>query len=168
MPKAVTAETLLNGYVSRSDCILLVNPPVEETRYAWLRWNQPLDLLKIGAYLQGYVGCNVALLDFMKPDARGKVVQQRLPGARQYRIIGGERYPMRRYGLPYNELTKWVIKQRAAGARLPTQVWITSLCSYWFQSVAQVCREARQALPDAQIVLIGSYARLMPSHAANN
>jgi hypothetical protein len=167
MPKAVTAETLLNEYVSRSDCILLVNPPVEETRYAWLRWNQPLDLLKIGTYLQRHVGCNVELLDFMKADARGKVMQQRLPGARQYRIIGDERYPMRRYGLPYSELTKWVVKQRAAGTELPTQVWITSLCSYWFQSVAQVCREVRQALPDAQIVLIGSYARLMPGHAAN-
>jgi hypothetical protein len=103
----------------------------------------------------------------MKPDLRGKVVQQRLPGARQERVVGGERYPMRRYGLPYNELTKWVVKRRSAGAKLPTQVWITSLCSYWFQSVAQVCREARQALPDAQVVLIGSYAQLMPKHAAD-
>src|SRR5439155_14775821 len=59
------------------------------------------------------------------------------------------------------------VKQRAAGAKLPTQVWITSLCSYWFQSVAQICREARQALPDAQIVLIGSYAQYMTGHAAN-
>jgi hypothetical protein len=167
MPKAVTAETLLSKHVSHSDHILLVNPPVEETRYAWLRWNQPLDLLKIGGYLKQHVGCDVALLDFMKPDLRGKVMQQRLPGARQERIVGGERYPMRRYGLPYNELTKWVVKRRSAGAKLPTQVWITSLCSYWFQSVAQVCREARQALPDAQVVLIGSYAQFMPKHAAD-
>jgi hypothetical protein len=50
---------------------------------------------------------------------------------------------------------------------MPTQIWITSLCSYWFQSVAQVCREARQALPEAQIVLIGNYAQLMPHHAAD-
>ena len=162
MPDSITAKTLLNRYVSPSDCILLVNPPVEETRYAWLRWNQPLDLLKIGGYLKSHVGCNVELLDFMKPDTRGKVVYQRLPGARQDRIVGGERYPMRRYGLPYSEFTKWVVKQRAAGAKLPTQVWITSLCSYWFQSVAQICREARQALPDAQIILIGSYAQYMP------
>ena len=45
MPDNITAKTLLNRYVSPSDCVLLVNPPVEETRYAWLRWNQPLDLL---------------------------------------------------------------------------------------------------------------------------
>lgn len=167
MPEVITARTLLNRCVSPSDCILLVNPPVEETRYAWLRWNQPLDLLKVGAYLQRHVGCDVALLDFMKPDPRGKVVQQRLPGARQDRIVGDERYPMRRYGLPYSEFTKWVVdRQRVADTKLPTQVWITSLCSYWFQSVAQICREARQALPDAQIVLIGSYAHFMPNHAA--
>lgn len=109
MPKVITAKTLMNKCVSHSDCILLVNPPVEETRYAWLRWNQPLELLKIGAYLKQRVGCNVELLDFMKPDARGKVMQQRLPGARQERIVGGEHYPMRRYGLPYRELTKWVV-----------------------------------------------------------
>jgi hypothetical protein len=167
MPKAITAKTFMNKCVSRSDCILLVNPPVEETRYAWLRWNQPLDLLKIGGYLKQRVGCNVELLDFMKSDTRGRVIQQRLPGARQECIVGGERYPMRRYGLPYSELTKWVVKRRSAGAKLPTQVWVTSLCSYWFQSVAQVCREVRQALPDAQIVLIGSCAQFMPSHAAN-
>lgn len=166
MPKTVTARTLLNKRMSRSDCILLVNPPVEETRYAWLRWNQPLDLLKVGGYLMQHVGCDVELLDFMKPDSRGQVVQQRLPGARQDRIVGGERYPMRRYGLPYSELTTWVVNRKSAGARLPTQVWITSLCSYWFQSVAQVCREARQALPDTKIVLIGNYAQLMPKHAA--
>lgn len=167
MLKTVTAGTLLNKYISQADCLLLINPPVEETRYAWLRWNQPLDLLKVGGYVRQHVGCDIALLDFMKPDAKGKVVHQRLPGARQNRIVGNERYPMRRYGLPYNELTKWVVKRKSAGARLPTQVWITSLCSYWFQSIAQVCREAKAALPDAQIVLIGSYAQLMPGHAAN-
>ena len=58
MPDNITAKTLLNRYVSPSDGILLVNPPVEETRYAWLRWNQPLDLLKIGGYLKSHVGCS--------------------------------------------------------------------------------------------------------------
>ena len=167
MPRTITAKNLLNKRVSRSDCILLVNPPVEETRYAWLRWNQPLDLLKIGGYLKESIGCEVELLDFMKPDSKGKVLQQRLPGSRQYRNIGNERYPMRRYGLPYNALTDWVVKRKAASAKLPTQVWITSLCSYWFQSIAQVCREARQALPDAQVVLTGSYAQLMSHHATD-
>jgi hypothetical protein len=47
----------------------------------------------------------------------------------------------------------------------PTQVWITSLCSYWHGSVAEVCRLVRQALPEAEIVLVGQYARLMPKHA---
>ena len=167
MPEIITAKTLLNQYVSRVDYILLINPPVEETRYAWLRWNQPLDLLKIGGHLKENLGCDVALLDFMKPDARGKVLQQRLPGSRQTRMVGDESYPMRRYGLPYSELTQWVAKQKSAGAKLPTQVWITSLCSYWFQSVAQVCREVRQALPDVQTVLIGNYPRLMTRHVGN-
>src|SRR5205823_3245638 len=55
--------------------------------------------------------------------------------------------------------------QNEAG-KTPTQVWIGSLCSYWYESVAQVCRVVRQALPESKIVLLGQYARLMTKHAA--
>src|SRR5262249_7602863 len=145
--------------------ILLVNPPVEATRYSWIRWNQPLDLLKIGAFLQREVGCSVNLLDFMKPDRTGKVPQQWLKGDNQYRMVAGERFPMHRFGLPYSAITQWILKRRASRLRLPTQIWITSLCSFWFASVAQLCRVAKDALPDAEIILLGQYPRLMPDHA---
>ena len=49
MAKQISAKTLLAKHVTRKDRILLLNPPVEETRYNWIRWNQPVDLLKIGS-----------------------------------------------------------------------------------------------------------------------
>ena len=49
MTASLTAES--SGRLSAKDRILLVNPPVEETRYSWIRWNQPLDLLKIASFL---------------------------------------------------------------------------------------------------------------------
>jgi hypothetical protein len=52
MAKTITAKKLLAKHVTRGDRVLLVNPPVEETRYSWLRWNQPLDLLTLGAHLK--------------------------------------------------------------------------------------------------------------------
>jgi len=55
MGKIVTANALVSKHVRRKDRILLVNPPVEDTRYSWLRWNQPLDLLKLGGYLRSEV-----------------------------------------------------------------------------------------------------------------
>jgi hypothetical protein len=143
-----------------------LNPPVEETRYSWLRWNQPLDLLKIASRLRSQVECSVGLLDCMKPDDHGKVTEEWLPRDRRYYSVKGERYPMRRFGMSYGEIAKHLTSLGHDGKRRPTQVWVTSLCSYWYESVAEVCRIIRQTLPDATIVLLGQYARLMPQHAA--
>ena len=166
MARTVTAKKLLTKHVARADRVLLVNPPVEETRYSWLRWNQPLDLLTLGAYLKDKVGCSVELFDCMKPNKDGDVPEEWLPRDRRYYTVQGERYPMRRYGLSCNGLVDLVHQWKARNpGSLPTQVWITSLCSYWYETVAEMCRVVRQALPDTQIVLIGQYPRLMPDHA---
>jgi hypothetical protein len=165
MAKAITAATLLRKHVTRKDRVLLVNPPVEETRYSWLRWNQPLDLLKLGPYLRSQIGCRVQLLDCMKPDKDGKVPDEWLPRDRRYSTVGGMRYPMRRFGRPHGSISQWLASRRAESQKDPTQVWITSLCSYWFESVAETCRVVKQTLPDATIVLLGQYPRLMTEHA---
>src|SRR5688572_2022222 len=106
MAKIITAPTLFSKHVSRRDRVLLLNPPVEETRYSWLRWNQPLDLLKIGAWLRERVECEVRLLDCMKPDADGQVNNDLLPRSRRSRVVGNTKYPMRRFGIPHEELVR--------------------------------------------------------------
>src|SRR5438128_1197111 len=111
MSKTLTAQSLVRK-LRRKDRVLLINPPVEETRYSWVRWNQPLDLLKIGAYLRSEVGCRVALLDFLQPDAKGDVPEQWLPRDRRYVTIGEHRYPMRHFGRPFTELQTWVDEDR--------------------------------------------------------
>jgi hypothetical protein len=167
MARIITANSLLSRKVTSRDRVLLLNPPVQETRYSWVRWNQPLNLLKLASSLRSHVGCGVELLDCMKPDENGKVTEEWLPKDRRYHLVKGERYPMRRFGLSYGDLVKRLtFMLRDGGKRAPTQVWISSLCSYWYESVAEVCRVVRQTLPDAQIVLLGQYARLMPNHAA--
>jgi hypothetical protein len=168
MAKIVSANTLLSKHVTRRDRILLLNPPVEETRYSWIRWNQPLDLLKIASRLRSHVECGVELLDCMKPDENGKVVEDWLPRDRRYFGVRGERYPMRRFGISYGDLAKRLgeMQKDKSGVKRPTQIWITSLCSYWYESVAEVCRIIREVLPDTQVVLLGQYACLMPKRAA--
>lgn len=165
MGKIITAEKLISKQLRRTDRVLLINPPVEETRYSWLRWNQPLDLLKLATHLRSRAECGVELIDCMQPDANGKVLADWLPRDRRYHTVNGERYPMRRFGTAYGDLAKMLLTRQAASKR-PSQVWITSLCSYWYESVAQVCRVVRMTLPDAQIVLMGQYARFMPGQAA--
>src|SRR5437588_9376025 len=106
MAKIITANSLLSKHVTRRDRVLLLNPPVEETRYSWLRWNQPLDLLKIGSLLRTEVECGVELIDCMKPDPAGNVGEDRLPRDRRYYGVKGERFPMRRFGKSYSDLAR--------------------------------------------------------------
>ncbi len=169
MAKLITGSALLSKHVTRRDRVLLLNPPVEETRYSWLRWNQPLDLLKLGGHLRAEVGCGVELLDCMKPDAESTVAEDWLPRDRRYHTVKGERYPMRRYGTPYAELGRRLeAARREGGKKVPTQIWITSLCSYWFSGgVAESCRVIKEKLPDAQVMLLGQSARLIPKLVAD-
>src|SRR5437870_826848 len=106
MAKIITAKSLLSKHVTRRDRVILLNPPVEETRYSWLRWNQPLDLLKIASRLRSYAECGVELIDCMKPHERGKVAEESLPRDRRYYSVKGERYPMRRFGTSYGDLSR--------------------------------------------------------------
>ncbi|MBI3465947.1 MAG: hypothetical protein HY000_23265 [Planctomycetes bacterium] len=107
----------------------------------------------------------------MKPDADGKVPHQRLAADRQSRIVGNgdyaERYPIWRFGREYDALTNWLVEQRSQRGALPSQVWITTLCSYWYQGVVHVCNRVRQQLGDARLVLLGNYPQLLPDHAAS-
>ncbi len=168
MGKPITSEKLLARQVRRKDRVLLVNPPVEETRYSWVRWNQPLDLLKLGSFLKEQVGCEVELLDCMKPNRKGEVREEWLPRDRRYYTVKADRYPMRLLGEPGTRLADLVRQKQSEGkGGLPTQVWITSLCSYWYSTVAEMCRVVKQTLRDAQIVLVGQYPRLMPAHACD-
>ncbi len=166
MAKIITANSLLSRQVTKRDRILLLNPPVEETRYSWLRWNQPLDLLKVASRLRSHVECSVELLDCMKPDETGKVKEDSLPRDRRFYSVKGERYPMRRFGASYTDITKQLTLLQKDDNRKPTQVWIGSLCSYWYESVAEVCRLVRDVLQGSEILLLGQYARLMTKHAA--
>src|SRR5262245_27892120 len=150
MGKIATAQSLLRK-LRRKDRVLLINPPVEETRYSWLRWNQPLDLLKIGGFLQREVGCGMALLDFLQPDAKGVIPEQWLPRDRRYVTVGDHRYPMRHFGRPFSELHAWAEQDRKSHKAPPAHVWITSLCTFWHDSVAQMCRAVREAWPDTSI-----------------
>ncbi len=166
MPKLITADKLVSKHLTQKDRVLLVNPPVEETRYSWIRWNQPLDLLKLGSFLRTHVRCEVDLVDCMRPSDKGEVKEEWLPRARRYLSIQNERYPMRRYGESASLVADYIREKLATDRKkVPTHIWITSLCSYWYETIAETCRVVRQTLPDVQIALLGQYPRLMPEHA---
>jgi len=106
--------------------------------------------LKIASRLRSQVECGVELLDCMKPDATGKVNEDCSRGTavlqREGRAVSDA--PLRDV---YSDIAKHSPRCKRGGKRTPTHVWIGSLCSYWYESVAEVCRMIRQALPDTEM-----------------
>src|SRR5438034_7841362 len=72
------AEYLKHALPARAK-VLLVNPPVQEKRYHWLRWNQPLDLLRLSTWLTENIRpTEVRLFDFMFPDENGDIFRHKV------------------------------------------------------------------------------------------
>jgi hypothetical protein len=162
----ITAEELAKNCTAK-DRILLVNPPVVETRYQWLKWNQPLDLLKMGSFLKQRVGCEVKLYDFMFPTG-GKVT--RTVNQAQKELVINERsysYTLWRYGESNEKFKEWCDKLRAGGWH-PTQVWVTSLTSYWWLGVTSTITLIKSVFNAAKIILYGQYPVYETDHAQEN
>ena len=158
-PEILSAQEALNQGRGR---VLLINPPVIDSRYPWVKWNQPLDLLKLGTGLKELHGCQVKLFDFMLPSPKGKVPR------RQSKIEDD---------LPPDEPTRWHFGQSwetfdayldALASRnwVPDSVWITTLTSFWWQAVPLVANRVKNRLKRPVVVVVGNYPALETEHAA--
>lgn len=146
--------------------ILLVNPPVQEKRYHWLRWNQPMELLCLGTWLKkAHRGIAVRLEDMMLPDEEGAVPKHKVKDT--WGNVTDEQ--LWHFGEPFEALGERL-------ARLIQEQWIpdciviSSLTSYWHLSVekllVKLCmRLGRQLRRRVKIVLYGNYPRFEPEHA---
>ena len=66
-------------HLGGSSRVLLINPPVQERRYHWLRWNQPSELLRLSTWLKNiHLGIDIRIFDFMFPDESGRVSKHRV------------------------------------------------------------------------------------------
>lgn len=145
---------------SSTDKVLLINPPVQEVRYAWIKWNQPTELLQLSTKLKQDIGCEIELLDFMLPSETGRVPIRDLS---KKRIIGKENtvFRSRTYGLPLEEAKKRIesIEWR------PTQIIISTLTTYWYESLITLIPYLKTLIPSAQVSVMGPYAVYETNHA---
>lgn len=162
-------EQFFKRQLSAESRVLLINPPVHERRYHWIRWNQPLELLKLSAWLkQTYPGIDVRLFDFMFPDENGEVPKHKMkatwtsaPDAPQLWHFGT---PLREFG---EKLATWLRSSRW----LPDCIVVTSLTSYWHASIKDllntICSQlgGQAARKRTKLVLYGNYPRFEPEHA---
>jgi len=158
-PQTLSAQEVLNRTQGR---VLLVNPPVIDSRYPWVRWNQPLDLLKLGTALKEMHDCQVRLFDFMLPSQKGRVprrqskIEDDLPPGEPIRWHFGQSWE--KFDAYLEELVRcnWV----------PDSVWITTLTSFWWQAVPLVADRVKNRLKRPVVVLCGNYPFLETEHAA--
>src|SRR5262245_56204986 len=136
-----TPAEYLKGALPAKAKILLVNPPVQEKRYHWLRWNQPLDLLRISTWLKDAVRpADVRLFDFMFADEAGTFPRHKVketwggPGAEA----------LWHFGQPFEKFERYLDEQLKRGW-VPDLILITSLTSYWHSAIEKlllrICNE---------------------------
>jgi len=162
MKTEIITSSELIASCTNSERILLINPPVVEMRYQWIRWNQPLDLLKIGNFLRKEKGCEVRLYDFMLPKG-GKVARGTNKPKAEVSLDGCS-YPLWRYGESNDKFRQQLNDYRASGWH-PNQVWITSLTSYWWIGVRSTVTLIKSMFPDTKVVIYGQYPSLETIHA---
>ena len=154
----------LNRKYSNTDRVLLINPPVVEARYQWSRWNQPLDLLKLGSYLKAEFECEVRLFDFMLPS--GGKVNRLIYKPESSAVVGDHSLPIWRWGQKEEDFTTWF--DRLLLRWRPTDIWLTSLTTYWWKGVRDTVISIKNCYCDANVVLYGQYPMLETEHALQN
>ncbi len=160
-------ERYLRHHLDGSARVLLINPPVQERRYHWLRWNQPGELLRLSTWLKKvHPGIDVHIFDFMFPDEAGRVTKHKVK-----ETWTGSEYAdqLWHFGKQFDEFESYL--ECAANEKWqPNLILVSSLTSYWHVSIEKLLirlcshlgRENRKA---TQLCLYGNYPQFEPIHA---
>ena len=162
-------EQYFSREVDQKSRVLLINPPVQERRYHWLRWNQPTELLRLSSWLRvKHAGIGVRLFDFMFPDSSGSVSKHKVK-----ETWGGSETDSQlwHFGRRFEEFEEYV-SGMLLDDWIPDAIVVSSLTSYWHVSIEKLLiklctRLGRRVRQAAKIILYGNYPRFEPEHAEN-
>jgi hypothetical protein len=146
--------------------ILLINPPVQEKRYHWLRWNQPTELLRLATWLKAqHKAVDVRLFDFMFPSPSGEVARHKVKET----WVGPRATALWHFGRPFEEFVTYLDELVKSGWT-PDLVLISSLTSYWHSAIEKLLLRVCNVLgphhrPRTTIALYGAYPSIEPEHA---
>ena len=156
----------LKKHLTRRSRVLLINPPVQERRYHWIRWNQP-STLRLSAWLKAtHRGIDVKLFDFMMPDEGGHVPKHKV---KETWTGSSSDDQLWHFGQPFEAFERSIATLTHRGSA-PDVVNVTSLTSYWHESIEKLlhklCTKLEPKRRDATLIcLAGNYPRLEPAHA---
>jgi len=163
---------------------LLIAPPVYDTQY-WAEWSQPYGLLRIAALLNKHRYKRVELFDFMQVPADSKVHQHRISIGGSYSEREEPERPIKphiitkpgdpdslelyrqHFGKTWREFDEWLDAQGFSAKHPPTEIWVSAVMTYWWESVRDLIARLRHKLGKRpRIMLGGIYPTLAPRHAA--
>src|SRR5260370_38577542 len=171
----------IGGNATKKEALLLA-PPVYDTQY-WAEWSQPYGLLRIAALLKRHGYKKLWLFDFMVTGDDRKVSHHRINPDEDYAEInrpkskvrpiaiekGGQILSLqkRHFGKSWEEFEEWLKRRGLNRKNPPSEVWISSVMSYWWESTRDLTfRLKRYFGPRTKIILGGIYASIDPEHAA--
>jgi radical SAM superfamily enzyme YgiQ (UPF0313 family) len=167
---------------SKRKTALLINPPVYDTQY-WAEWSQPYGLLRIAALLKKHCYKKIWLYDFMETGEDRKVHNHRISPCESYEaknwpdqkicpiVIqkGTENLELykRHFGKTWDDFEEWLKRRSLSRKTPPSEVWISSVMTYWWESTRDLVLRLRQYFGSrTRIILGGIYPSLAPEHAA--
>ena len=169
---------------SRRKTALLIAPPVYDTQY-WSQWSQPYGLLRISSLLKKHCYKRIELFDFMEVTDGQRVHQHRINVGESYAESDEPRRPILPYvitkpgdpdrlelfkyhfGKTWQEFDQWLEAKGFTPKRPPTEIWISAVMTYWWESVRDLIAHLRLRLGKRPRILLGGiYPTLAPTHAA--
>ncbi|MBA4390181.1 MAG: B12-binding domain-containing radical SAM protein [Syntrophus sp. (in: bacteria)] len=136
---------------------LLVNPYIYDFA-AYSFWSSPLGLLYVGSILRKN-GFEVDLIDCMKVREEKRKEDGRAPFFKEKvtkpAALKDVKKQFRRYGISPQEL-----KNRFSEMDKPDLVLVTSIMTYWYPGTREVIEIAKEAFPQAKIIVGGIYPTL--------
>lgn len=159
MTKIIQGSELKLGPV-RGKRVLMINPPVYDAQY-WSRWSQPAGLLRLSTLLKSH-GYKVELLDCMESDANGRVTKSiRTVDGKSYIERDDIKRTMWHFGMSWQEFDR-----RLDSLEPPSEIWVTSVMTYWWESTRDAIAHAKAKFPNAKVLVGGIYPTLASEHAA--
>lgn len=161
MSEQITSAALFQSYEPETNPkrVLLFNPPVYDTRFPWINWQQPVALLQLGTLLHRYE-CDVRLIDALYFKSDEKITRLR---ARKLNR-GDISINYWRYGHFQSELISQ-LKSLKQEEWQPDDVYIHGFTTIWWEGVVEAVGLIRQIFPQVRIILFGAYPSLAIKHA---
>ena len=148
----------LNG----TEKVLLVNPPIYDTRLPWAQWVQPVNLLKLGTFLKS-ARVETRLLDAIHL-GYGKRLKRKVANTFGVDDLAVKQW---RFGLQEEECLSLFESFRDESWE-PDKVIVNAFTTFWWEGVREAVDNARRAFPNCEVILLGAYPRLAKEHAEKN